>query len=398
MTTAQFLEALKKSNLLSSTQYSEVKDFVGSDAKPEGVARQLIRLKMLTQWQAKRLLAGQSTFYVGNYKLLKRLGAGDAAAVFKAEQTGTRRNVALKVLPKELLSNAEAVERFRREVRATASLKHPHIVAAYDAGQLGDIHFLIMEYVGGRDLTAWLEQYGKLPIPWSCEVIRQIADGLEHVHEAGLVHRDINPTNILVTAKKDGMPWAKILDFGRVRNIGETDGATERLTVRGQTLGTQDYISPEQMRNSRDADIRADIFSLGATFFRMLTGRVPHDDDDPMKRMTALFNRDVPPASSLRGEIPPEVDGVIAKMLARDVDKRYQIPSQVADAIAPFALGSDEVLGADEIAASDEDVSPLWKDDNAAAAQIAELQQDQPREMNDSVYEFLAKLANQAKG
>lgn len=396
MTTAQFLEALKKSNLLSSSQFSEVKDFVGSDAKPEGVARQLIRLKMLTQWQAKRLLAGQTTFFVGNYKLLKRLGAGDAAAVFKAEQTGTRRNVALKVLPKELLSNVEAVERFRREVRATASLKHPHIVAAYDAGQLGDIHYLIMEYVGGRDLTAWLEQYTKLPIPWSCEVIRQIAEGLEHVHEAGLVHRDINPANILVAAKTDGMPWAKILDFGRVRNIAETQGSTDRLTVRGQTLGTQDYTSPEQMRNSRDADIRADIYSLGATFFKMLTGRVPHDDADPMKRMTALFSRDVPPASSLRSEIPPEVDGIIAKMLARDIDKRYQTPNQIVEAIAPFALGSDEVLGADEIATAEEE-PPIWTEDNKAA-QIADLVQDQPRETNDSVYEFLAKLANQAKG
>jgi len=396
VTTAQFLEALKKSNLLSSSQFSEVKDFVGSDAKPEGVARQLIRLKMLTQWQAKRLLAGQTTFFVGNYKLLKRLGAGDAAAVFKAEQTGTRRNVALKVLPKELLSNVEAVERFRREVRATASLKHPHIVAAYDAGQLGDIHYLIMEYVGGRDLTAWLEQYTKLPIPWSCEVIRQIAEGLEHVHEAGLVHRDINPANILVAAKTDGMPWAKILDFGRVRNIAETQGSTDRLTVRGQTLGTQDYTSPEQMRNSRDADIRADIYSLGATFFKMLTGRVPHDDADPMKRMTALFSRDVPPASSLRSEIPPEVDGIIAKMLARDIDKRYQTPNQIVEAIAPFALGSDEVLGADEIATAEEE-PPIWTEDNKAA-QIADLVQDQPRETNDSVYEFLAKLANQAKG
>ncbi len=395
MTTAQFLEALKKSNLLSSSQFSEVKDFVGSDAKPEGVARQLIRLKMLTQWQAKRLLAGQTTFFVGNYKLLKRLGAGDAAAVFKAEQTGTRRNVALKVLPKELLSNVEAVERFRREVRATASLKHPHIVAAYDAGQLGDIHYLIMEYVGGRDLTAWLEQYTKLPIPWSCEVVRQIAEGLEHVHDAGLVHRDINPANILVAAKTDGMPWAKILDFGRVRNIAETQGSTDRLTVRGQTLGTQDYTSPEQMRNSRDADIRADIYSLGATFFRMLTGRVPHDDADPMKRMTALFSRDVPPASSLRSEIPPEVDGVIAKMLARDIANRYQTPNQIVEAIAPFALGSDEVLGADEIATAEEE-PPIWTEDNKAA-QIADLVQDQPRETNDSVYEFLAKLANQAK-
>ena len=128
----------------------------------------------------------------------------------------------------------------------------------------------------------------------------------------------------------------------------------------------------------------------------MLTGRVPHDDADPMKRMTALFSRDVPPASSLRGEIPPEVDGVIAKMLARDIDKRYQVPSQVSEAIAPFALGSDEVLGADEIAGSDED-NKMWSDDTAKAAQIAELERAQPREMNDSVYEFLAKLSSQAK-
>lgn len=406
-----FLDHLKKSNLLSEKQLAEVKSFAGSDADPAAVGRQLIKNGLLTRWQASRLLAGHHTFFVGSYRLLKRLGGGDSAAVFKAEQTGTKRAVALKLLPRELLDDDEAVERFRREVRATASLKHPHVVAAYDAGQLGDIHYLIMEYAGGRDLTAWIEKYTKLPVAWSCEVGRQIADALQHVHEAGLVHRDISPANILVISNEDGTPEAKILDFGRARYIADGKENKDRLTVFGQQLGTEDYMAPEQMRNSREADIRSDIYGLGATLYHMLTGQVPHDYEDAGQKLTALFSKEPEPVSKLRPNVPRELSDIIAQMLEINPVDRYQEPSEVAAALAPFSLGSQEVLtsaGDEEVESAPPvteeaaEVEMSWTYSPEAEAeeesqQFAGLEPAQ-QEPNTNVYDFLARLAAQANG
>jgi serine/threonine protein kinase len=188
------------------------------------------------------------------------------------------------------------------------------------------------------------------------------------------------------------MPWAKILDFGRVRNIAETQKSGERLTMRGETLGDQDFISPEQARSARDADIRADIYALGASFFWMLTGRPPHDYKNPMQKLTALFKTPPPPVSTLRKDTPPGVEKVIAKMLAIDVADRYQTPAEVVWDITPFALGSDEVLGEEPAV---QDGSHVAREDSEQMASLARAPEP---EKNDSVYEFLAKLATQAKG
>lgn len=393
---ASFLDNLEKSHLLSTDDLAEVRDATGSDAKPEAVAKQLVKLGLLSRWQAKRLLAGNHTFFVGKYQLLKRLGRGDSASVFKADQPGMKRPVAIKVLPKELTSNKEAMERFRREVRVMASLEHENIARVYDAGQIGDVPYMVMEYVGGRDLTAWIEKYAKLPVPWACEVARQVASGLQYVHDNGLVHRDINPSNILVRPDEELIPHAKILDFGRVKSLAES--GEKRLTVQGQSLGTPDYIAPEQARNAREADIRSDIYSLGSTLFHMLTGQVPYHDDDPMKKMTAFATKDAPKASTLREDIPRALDTIVAKMLARDPDARYQEPEEVALALSPFSLGSEDLYGVDEVEEETvyEGIAYEEEEEEPTAAQFDFDRPSEPEEEDPNVYEFLARLADQA--
>jgi serine/threonine protein kinase len=200
-----------------------------------------------------------------------------------------------------------------------------------------------MEYVNGRDLNDWIAEYGKLPIDWSCECIRQAALGLQYAHEQGLVHRDIKPGNVLVAEDPNGgPPVVKILDMGLARMHSEVLADESELTQTGQIMGTPDYISPEQAKNTKAADIRADIFSLGCTLFKMLTGQVPFAGGNAMEKLAARFSGDAPLASSLRDDIPTRLDLVLSRMLAREPDRRYQLPMDVAQALVPFSAGGKD--------------------------------------------------------
>jgi len=194
-----FFELLKKSNLLSKQQLMSAREAVRDFTEARGLAKWLLKRDLVTPWQAMQLLSGHHRLFLGKYKLLDVIGQGGMGAVLKAEQSSIKRMVALKVMAKELVRDEKAVSRFLREIQSAASLNHPHIVAAIDADCIGDRYFLVMDYVEGRDLKAWLKKYGPLPVSWSCEVIRQVALGLQHAHELGLVHRDIKPSNIMVT-------------------------------------------------------------------------------------------------------------------------------------------------------------------------------------------------------
>ncbi|HEY3963352.1 MAG TPA: protein kinase, partial [Planctomycetaceae bacterium] len=222
-----------------------------------------------------------------------------------------------------------------------------HIVAAYDAGQERGANYLVMEFVEGRDLGYFVKHYSPLPIDWACECIRQAALGLQHAHEQGLVHRDIKPTNLLVTKDGDGRPLTKILDLGLARFVSEMV-APERaalkpvgddgsLTQIGQFLGTPDYIAPEQAHDTRSADIRSDIFSLGCTLFRLLTGELPFGGESIIEKLEARETTDARHVGSVRSDVPRELDAVVARMLARNPSERFQIPREVAQALAPFA-------------------------------------------------------------
>ncbi len=335
--TEVFLENLARSRLLPAEKLSQLRQSAGQLA-PEQIANQLVEKSLLTTWQAKTLLGGHTAFFLGKYELLDELGRGGMGAVFKARQAPIGRIVALKIMAEKLVGSDDAVARFQREIRAAAALNHPHVVSAFDAESVGDSHFLVMEYVAGESLADVIQGGRKLPVATACEYIRQAALGLAHAHEQGMVHRDIKPNNLLVARDADGKPQIKILDLGLARYTSAGDADAE-LTATGQVMGTPDYISPEQGRNSRSADIRSDIYSLGCTLFRALTGRVPFAGESVVEKLMARFVEEPPRLEASLADAPAGLPEVVAKMLARDPASRYQTPQEVAQALEPFAAG-----------------------------------------------------------
>jgi serine/threonine protein kinase/WD40 repeat protein len=361
----EFLKNLELSNLLNTRQWAVVrreivtaKQFPRDDAgtraagasgqefSPSDLAARLVDRGFITRWQADMLLAGKKAFFLGKYRLLDCIGTGGMGAVFKALQADLGRIVAIKILSADVTKNRQAVARFRQEIQAVAILDDPHIVAAYDAGNERGCNYLVMEYVEGHDLGYLVKQRSPLEIGWACECIRQAALGLAHAHEQGLVHRDIKPTNLIVTTDRDGRPLTKILDLGLARFVsemvspesnepmlGNDDGS---LTQIGQFLGTPDYVAPEQAHDTRAADIRSDIFSLGCTLFRTLTGELPFSGESVLEKIVARKTTEARHVCTLRSDVPQELDAVVARMLARNPSERYQTPRDVALALAPF--------------------------------------------------------------
>jgi|GEM_PF-1695552 len=333
---AAFLDLLQRSNLLALEVQAEVAAW--PEKAPKSAALRLVRERKLTRWQAQFLLAGRHHFFLGPYKLLDKIGAGGMGAVFKAQHSTRGDIVAIKVLLTEGLKNPQLLTRFQREIESLSSVRHPNIIRALDARQLGKQPYLVMEYVEGKDLKVWLDEYGKLPIDWSCECIRQAALGLEHAREKGLVHRDIKPGNLLVVSDDTGgMPQVKILDLGLAR-YADREKADE-LTETGQIMGSVDYMAPEQAENCRTADIRADIFALGCTLYRLLTGEMAFAGETVMEKLMARI-KPAPLIRARRADIPPVLEEVIAKMLALKPADRYQTPAEVARALGPFAMGT----------------------------------------------------------
>jgi hypothetical protein len=260
------------------------------------------------------------------YRILRHLGTGGMGAVYLAEHRVMQRLVALKVILPEWTADAESVERFHREIRAAARLSHPNIVAAYDAEQAGDAHLLVMEYVEGQTLADLTARQGPLSVSEACEYVRQAALGLQHAHERRLVHRDLKPHNLMLTT---GSPrLVKILDFGLARFASEPDAAA-RLTRSRLVMGTADYMAPEQADDPRQADVRADLYSLGCTLFHLLTGQVLFPSESTQLKLIA-HRRQPPPLDRL----PPPLSAVLARLLAKRPEDRYQTPAEAAAALS----------------------------------------------------------------
>jgi hypothetical protein len=276
------------------------------------------------------------------YRVLQALGSGGMGTVYKAEHQRMERPVALKVLHHDRTEDAGAVERFQREVKAAARLHHPNIVTAYDADQAGDTHFLVMELVEGTSLDRVVAEEGPLPVPRACDYARQAALGLQHAFERGMVHRDIKPQNLMRTP--DGT--IKVLDFGLARFARECappvapapaavrDGA---LTQTGTLMGTPDFMAPEQAANAHEADIRADIYSLGCTLYFLLTGRVPFAEVSGLDKVMAHLEQAPPPLTHLRSDVLPGLAAALERMMAKAPAQRYQTPAEVVRALTPFA-------------------------------------------------------------
>ena len=284
--------------------------------------------------------------HLGPYLVGEQLGAGGMGNVYRATHTKLKRTVALKVLPSHRWSNTIAVSRFEREMEAIGTLDHPNIVRASDAGEDQGMHYLVMEYVDGLDLARLVNRLGRLAPADACELARQAALGLHHAHESGLVHRDIKPSNLMLAWNRQqslnstNPPTLKILDLGLALLGDEHLQTGHELTTVGTLMGTLDYMSPEQGVDSHSVDQRTDIYSLGATLFKLLTGRAPYADPGYgtlMKKMTALATKAAPSIGSVRDDLPQGLVEVIDKMLSRDPDNRYASGRDVAASLEPFA-------------------------------------------------------------
>ena len=336
-TSDEFLELVRKSEVVEEKRLSAYLDKARTaqslPAEPLRLAAILVRDGILTQFQAEQFLQGKwRRFTIGKYKVLERLGQGGMGSVYLCEHKLMRRRVAVKVLPTAKADDTSSLERFYREARAVAALDHPNIVRAYDIDQDDKLHFLVMEHVDGSSLQEIVKKFGPMDILRSCHYIRQAALGLQHAHEsAGLVHRDIKPGNILVD--RNGI--VKVLDMGLARFFhDEEDMLTKKFDE--TVLGTADYLAPEQALDSHSVDIRADIYSLGATFYFCLTGRRPFEEGSVAQKLIWHQTRQPKPLRQLRSETPEGVAAIIEKMMAKDAGQRYATPAEVADALAPW--------------------------------------------------------------
>ena len=265
------------------------------------------------------------------YEVLEHLGAGGMGTVFKARHRLMDRVVALKVMHPQLLAQPVAAERFAREVKAAAQLTHPHIVTAFDAEQVGSLHFLVMEYVEGQMLSELVDRGRSLPLDRACEYARQAALGLQAAHQRGMVHRDIKPQNLVLTPAEQ----VKVLDFGLARFVSESDESGTG-TAFGKLLGSPDYMAPEQAKDAHSADIRADIYSLGCTLYYLLSGAPPFPGGSAAEKISAHLDKTPLPIRKIRPEVPDALSGILGRLLAKDPQQRFQTPGEVATALEPF--------------------------------------------------------------
>jgi serine/threonine protein kinase len=335
----QFLQNLSDSGLFSP---EEIEAFDAQSGSQEGdgqaVAQRLITAGKLTPFQAAAVSARHfEELVIGNYLVLERLGAGGMGTVYKARHRRMKRLVAVKVLSHNVSRSEKLVQRFQREVEAVARLSHPNIVMAHDADEADVGHFLVMEFVNGRDLATVVQERGPLPVPEAVGCIVQAARALDYAHGQGIIHRDIKPANLLC----DASGVVKVADLGLARFNDTLGGPPEEkgaLTQAGTIMGTVDFMPPEQTLGLTNIDHRADIYSLGCTLHYLLTGRPPYEG--PTIMAVLLQHRDAAPPSlcACRAEVPAALDQVFQRMVAKKPQERFASMAEVVRALEPFAL------------------------------------------------------------
>ena len=307
------------------------------DAVDRRLARQAVQAEVLTLWQAQQVLAGRgAALNLGKYRLLDVIGQGGMGRVYLGWDTRLKRKVAIKILSRERMSSPRALARFEREAKVGAQLQHDNLVRIYDEGEERGLRYLVMEYIEGRNVGQVIAERGRLPAATAASIARQVCIGLEHARQKGLIHRDINPQNILVT--RDGT--AKLADLGLAIDLHDPDDV---VTRDGATVGTFDYISPEQARHPRSVDTRSDLYSLGCTLYHMLAGRVPFATASLPEKLYAHQLNHAEPLANLVPGVPPGLAQIVDRLMAKAPGDRYGGPIEVAEALEPYALNAGSI-------------------------------------------------------
>lgn len=311
----------------------------------------------VTDYQAALLIRGYAEgFFLGEYKILDRLGKGRMAGVYKAQHR-LGQVVAVKVLPPSKAREGNFLSRFRREAKLALRLKHPNIVRAFQVGECKGLHYLVMEHLEGETLADLLERRGLLPPAEAVRLVHRALEGLQHIHECGLIHRDLKPSNLMLVYP-NGTPTpdtsratVKVLDIGLGRELldeSATPGDEPGLTGEGVVLGTPDYMAPEQARDPRTADIRADVYSLGCVLYHALGGRPPFPDANLLSQMIRHATEEPQPLHQLNPAVPDGLQQIVNWMLAKDPADRYPTPERAAQALQVFLAVEPDQRAASE--------------------------------------------------
>lgn len=346
-TTETFLATLDRSGLVEPARLSAyLRSLNGSDrpTTPKALAQRLVADGVLTPFQAAQLHHGKWRGFVigGRYRVLDSLGEGGRGKVFLCEPLGHRGLVTVKVLPPGKLADAEALAQFEREALAAIELRHPNLVRVLQVDADGPFHFLVMAHTHGLTLEQAVKKHGSMDVGRAADWIRQAATGLDHAHCSGLVHRDVQPASVLV--EPDGT--VKVLDLGPSKFTHDADTLTEEAQA-GNINAAADYISPEQAAGNPAADYRADIYSLGATFYYLLAGRAPYHDGSLVQKLLWHQTRRPPSLRAFRPDVPEDLEALLSHMMAKDPDQRPQRAADVADLLEPFAAEPSPVAESD---------------------------------------------------
>jgi serine/threonine protein kinase/WD40 repeat protein len=352
----EFVERLSQSGILSGQEVQAYLASLPASERPkdgEALAARLVQAGKLTRYQAAAIAQGKAkNLAFDEYVILDKIGQGGMGVVLKAQHRRLKRPVAIKIIAPASMKSPDAVRRFYREVEAAGKLNHPNIVAATDAREFAGSHCLVMEFVDGQDLASIVKEHGPLPVRQAVDCIVQAARGLHYAHQQGIVHRDIKPANLLL----DRNGTVKILDMGlaRVAGLGD-EGEGDRLTQSGQVMGTCDYMAPEQSLDTHKADHRADVYSLGCTLYRLLTGKTPYAGDSYAKLFMAHMNAPIPSLCAARADVPAELDAAFARMVAKQPEGRQQSMAEVISELeASLGLrggrGDEDSLGSNAFA------------------------------------------------
>jgi serine/threonine-protein kinase len=327
---AQFLEGLSRCEALNGEQLREMQHLAHTvSAEPRFLGQELLRRGWMTAYQINQINRGQADHLrLGPYVVLERLGHGSMGEVFKARHVRMGRLAAVKVIRSDRRERPRAFSRFEREVQSVGRFDHPNIVHAYDAEICEDgTFFLAMEYLEGQDLKRLVLEHGPLSLRQASDCARQAALGLQHAFERQVIHRDVKPSNLFLVTRGQVV---KLLDMGLSRLRDEVSDLTRPHIA----LGTVEYEAPEQLADARTADVRSDLYGLGCTLYFLLTGRPPFAKGAGAQRLLAHVMSEAQPVELLRPEVPAALADVVRKLMAKDPDRRYQVPVELAQDLA----------------------------------------------------------------